>query len=105
MEKPTLDERAPKAPPAAAPEVAARIVLSRPVKDGDKTITEVVFPRRLLFKDALGVRPTMTTDFFMLVASRATGVPLHVLNELDAADGLAVVNQVMEFFEPGPATG
>lgn len=72
--------------------------LLKPVKHGEKEVDKLVFARDLVAGDLRGIPMSdMCFDHIVLIASRITGYPPSVLNELSFKD-FAVVGEIVTSF-------
>lgn len=82
------------------------VPLRKPLKHGQKEITELVFGRELVAGDMRGIPVAdMCFDHILTAASRIIGLPPSVLAQMNGKDFSAVSRIVMGFLGDGPETG
>lgn len=80
------------------------ITLTEHIKWGEQTITELVL-RRPKGKDLNGLSANPTMKELLTIGGRCAGVTQRIIDELDGADAMEVVDAVSDFLEAGPQTG
>jgi len=81
------------------------IELSEPIEWGkDNTITELKL-RRPKGKDLKNLSSEPTMGELLSVAQRCAGVPKTVMDDLDGADAMEVVEVIGDFLDSGQKTG
>ena len=76
------------------------IELKKPVIHGDEEIKQLVIKREMVAGDLRGVTiNALKFDDLFLVASRLTGVPVSVINQMGMADTMELQEVIGGFFE------
>lgn len=76
------------------------IDLKKPVMHGDTEVKQIVIKREMVAGDLRGVTVSaLKFDDIFLVASRLTGVPVSVINQMGMPDTMELQGVIGDFFE------
>lgn len=82
------------------------ITLKYPVQIGEKTVTELVFGRRMTAGDFKGISASeITFDHMILIIARLTVTPAAIIEKLDAVDMMECAGVIRSFLPTGLTTG
>lgn len=81
--------------------------LTKPLKHGDKSVSELTFTRTPVAKDLRGMslRELDKTDNLIALVGRLTDTPPSVIEQMDLTDLMGVMEVVTAFLPSGPRTG